>query len=530
MGDSMNILLVDDDSYVLEALKKSLDWEDMGIKNVYTAQSVNKAKKIIRDVMIHLLVCDIEMPKENGFELLKWLKEKNYIIKDILLTSYAEFKYATEAIKYNCYAYALKPIDYKELEKLITGAIEEEKKAMSLINHEKYLEYWTASQKIRNEQFFSEMLLNRQQGNVWKYGADYKADQLFLPVMVTYFTNGEDAGSGYGKGMFEWTLKNLMMEMFTGEGYSAEAVLPVKDGFYLALVQLDRTVNGCKFMETAAAGFLKKADKRLEVPCSVIIGITAQFKYLQSGVSAFISFLKKALVEPDTVMTLTDYKIVQASYTVPDFMLWESFLKGRQEEAIKAEVDKYLDSQILFHNPDKEILKKFIVNFTQLLIAILKDKEITAYHMGNFLFDPELIEYSSQSITNAKKGIRRMIDVVMDRLKEEEEDKSTVRTVKAYINNNLDKEISREALAELVYLNQDYLARIFKKETGESVGCYITRKRVERAKEYLRKTKESVNTIALSVGYDNFSYFTKVFKSSVGMTPKEFRREERKEQ
>ena len=71
----MNILLVDDDSYVLEALRKSLDWTTIGIENVYTAQSVNKARKIIGDIPIHILICDIEMPKENCFGLLKWIKE-----------------------------------------------------------------------------------------------------------------------------------------------------------------------------------------------------------------------------------------------------------------------------------------------------------------------------------------------------------------------------------------------------------------------------------------------------------------------
>lgn len=525
----MNILLVDDDSYVLEALQKSLDWDGLGIENVYTAQSVNKAKKIIRDVPIHILVCDIEMPKENGFELLKWLKEKNHIIKDILLTSYAEFKYAAEAIKYNCYAYALKPIDYEELEKLITGAIGEEKKALSLINHEKYLEYWTASEKIRKEQFFSDLLLNHQQADAWKYGADYKENQLFLPVIVAYYANGDDGNNGYGRGMFEWTLKNLITEIFTGESFTAEAVLHMKNDFYLVLVRLAEAGDRLKIMNHTAGFLLKKIYKQLEMPCSVIIGITVRYTGLKSGVSGFTAFLKSALIEPDTIISLEDYKIAQTRYSVPDFVLWESFLKGGQGEAMKQEADKYLDKQAVFHNMDKEILKNFIMNFIQLLIAVLKDNGITAYHMGNLLFDSGLIDFSARNITNAKKGIRQMIDTVMNILKGDEKDKSIVRTVTDYIDSNLDKEITRESLAEQVYLNQDYLARIFKKENGESLGNYITRKRVERAKEYLIKTNESVNTIALRVGYDNFSYFTKVFKSSAGVTPKEFRRDCRKE-
>ncbi len=525
----MNILLVDDDSYVLEALQKSLDWDSMGIENVYSAQSVNKAKKIICDIPIHILVCDIEMPKENGFELLKWMKQKEYIIKDILLTSYAEFKYATEAIRYSCYAYALKPIDYEELEKMITGAIAEEKKALSLVNHDKYLEYWTVSEKIRKEQFFSDLLLNNQQVNFRGYGVDYKENQLFLPLIINYYVEGEDINNGYGRGMFEWTLKNLIAEIFTANNYSMEAALHMKNNSYLAIIRLNSLEDRQEIAENAAVSLLRKVARKLEIVCSIIIGKANEFKHLKSDVNAFNCFLKKALIEPDTIMSLNDYMILETRYKVPDFNLWESFLKNRQVDAMKREIDKYLDKQLAFHNLDKEVLKNLVMNFIQLLVTILKESGTITYLMGNFLFDTGLIDFSTQNVTNAKKGLHQMIDTVMNILNGDAGDKSTVKIVKDYIDNNLDNEITRESLADMVYLNQDYLARIFKKETGESIGNYITRKRVDRAKEYLVKTKESVNTIALRVGYDNFSYFTKVFKNSAGVTPKEFRRDYQKE-
>ena len=169
------------------------------------------------------------------------------------------------------------------------------------------------------------------------------------------------------------------------------------------------------------------------------------------------------------------------------------------------------------------------MDFTQLMISVLKESGIHTYQMGNSLFHADFIDYSVQTVTRARNGIRQMLDTVWHLLKSREGDTSIVRTVQDYIEHNLDKEMTREDLAQMVHLNQDYLARIFKKETGDSLMNYITGKRVEAAKQYLLKTGESVNTIAMRVGYDNFSYFTKIFKDRTGMTPKDYRRSCQKE-
>lgn len=116
-----------------------------------------------------------------------------------------------------------------------------------------------------------------------------------------------------------------------------------------------------------------------------------------------------------------------------------------------------------------------------------------------------------------------MVGVVFEMIFQKKGSQSIVKKIKEYIDCNLDKDITRESLAKSVFLNPDYLSRIFKKEIGESIGNYIISKRMETAKEYLEKTNEPVNAVAVKVGYDNFSYFSKVFKNYVGTTPKEYK-------
>lgn len=100
---------------------------------------------------------------------------------------------------------------------------------------------------------------------------------------------------------------------------------------------------------------------------------------------------------------------------------------------------------------------------------------------------------------------------------------SVVEQIRQYIDLHY-KEEPRDSLGEIVYLNTDYMSRIFKKETGVSISSYILQKRVEEAKKLLAQSNLPINTVSIYVGYSNFSYFTKMFKENTGYSPLDYRR------
>lgn len=110
-----------------------------------------------------------------------------------------------------------------------------------------------------------------------------------------------------------------------------------------------------------------------------------------------------------------------------------------------------------------------------------------------------------------------------------EQPRSVVEEIQQYINRHYGDELTRTSLAEIVYLNPDYLARLFKKETGISLGAYIIEGRINIAKQLLKTTNLSVNAIASKVGYSNYSYFSKLFKQETGCTPYEYRNHQQKD-
>ena len=105
---------------------------------------------------------------------------------------------------------------------------------------------------------------------------------------------------------------------------------------------------------------------------------------------------------------------------------------------------------------------------------------------------------------------------------------NAVSKVKQYIDEHFCENITRDTLGEIVYLSPGYLAATFKKITGSSLGSYIIEKRVERAKELLSEGSLTVSEVAFAVGYDNFTYFSRLFKNKVGIMPKEYKKTKKK--
>ena len=98
-----------------------------------------------------------------------------------------------------------------------------------------------------------------------------------------------------------------------------------------------------------------------------------------------------------------------------------------------------------------------------------------------------------------------------------------IRHALTFIHQNINKKIYLEALATETCVSKDHLIRIFKKATGETPANYITRKKLERAELLLTTTIIPVKNIATELGYDDISYFIRIFRKHSNMSPQEYR-------
>ncbi|MDC3418542.1 AraC family transcriptional regulator [Aquibacillus salsiterrae] len=102
--------------------------------------------------------------------------------------------------------------------------------------------------------------------------------------------------------------------------------------------------------------------------------------------------------------------------------------------------------------------------------------------------------------------------------------KYSIDKVVSYIHENYDYDIGVEELAQLVHLHPNYLHRVFKQEMDMTINKYITKVRIEKAKELLENSDISVTNIANYVGINSSQYFSSIFKKHTGLSPVAYRK------
>ena len=99
----------------------------------------------------------------------------------------------------------------------------------------------------------------------------------------------------------------------------------------------------------------------------------------------------------------------------------------------------------------------------------------------------------------------------------------TIRYVRAHLQDS----ISRETITRELHVSEGHISHLFRKETGCSLTEYITNMRIEKAKDLLLRTNDSIAEICEQIGYNYQAYFTKVFREKTGLAPYQYRKEKR---
>lgn len=100
---------------------------------------------------------------------------------------------------------------------------------------------------------------------------------------------------------------------------------------------------------------------------------------------------------------------------------------------------------------------------------------------------------------------------------------SVVNSAKLYIRDHIQEKIYIADIAKALSVGEWYLMRTFKSVTGDSISRFVMRERLWLAKEMLSSSNCTVKQVSSTVGYENYSYFVRMFKESTGTTPKAYR-------
>jgi two-component system response regulator YesN len=169
-----------------------------------------------------------------------------------------------------------------------------------------------------------------------------------------------------------------------------------------------------------------------------------------------------------------------------------------------------------------ESIRQLVRNLCHILIKLNVEFEGDIHNFLNKIGIPGyFLKY--ESIHSLVQVVYNFYNFAVQKYLDETGGKNSVVTkVKSFIERSYSEDIGLNKLSDLFHINASYLTRIFKEEAGYSINEYIVKVRVENAKRILEAGKVNIQKLAETVGYEDSTYFFKVFKKVTGMTPREY--------
>ena len=204
--------------------------------------------------------------------------------------------------------------------------------------------------------------------------------------------------------------------------------------------------------------------------------------------------------------------------------LIEAVTSGNTDESIEL-LNKYLDAVTLVNIGDIGLIKVDIIQMFGLLLRKIKD-DVAVFEDAKDKFNFQMDRI------NKVKNIAELSSVVTDLVEQITNlfetgiymgDVDIVRKTISYVSKNYKERISLKMISDDLHISTPYLSTLFKKEMGKTFSDFLTHFRIKKSKSMLTETSMSITEIAMLSGFEDQSYFNKVFKKVTGMTPKKYR-------
>lgn len=319
-------------------------------------------------------------------------------------------------------------------------------------------------------------------------------------------------------------IRNMMKRLpiwgdFSGFIISAEA----KDGEEaLEIIKeqnFDLLISDIRMPKVDGIELIKELKNIMPDLMTVLLTDHAEFSFAKEAINyGVLDYLVKP-VEKEAIYNvlkkakaILDHRQKQLKFYYPDKYVLEACekicigdSKGVQEiitieETIKIRTkDNQANTDILLERLDKDV-KEIVINehtWIKNFLGLKYDYKLDAWLM--YVIE-ELDEYTAVNSKN-----------------------QYVRKIARYLLENIETETTMNDLADRLYLSKNYLGELFKQETGISVAEFVNRAKVRRAGVLLLETDLKWYEIAIKLGFNNFEYFTKIFKKKMGVTPQNYR-------
>lgn len=522
----MNMMLVGKDGGLLRQIADSPALGAHGIDEVLWAGSCKEAARLLRERDVPLLFLETELPDGSGFDVLRCLQEMRRRTTVIFWSETLDLSAVRKAMRMMAYDFVVGTLTDAEVEELLRLAMEGVEtirridlfyRSVSEIRQQNRSGYWTElllSQNSDGAKTTATHLLGHYK--------DYNPSTVFF-LCVLSLSDGSESVAPWK----EYAARNVFQELAEQKGLRLDAVLPIADGDSCCVLRAEKSVP----IETVHEILTKLTEFVRHELGGWVNCYYSEEAHLDTARAAFeplIACYEDDVASHGAVIRASRYRVRDLPYSLPQIQEWELLVDYRRADEVIHRIDAHLDRLAGRNELNRAYLKSLRIQMMQMLQSLLKEHQIGAYSIyADQRFDV-LRENSLRSVEHMKRYLAYIVRSATSYLDTVTETQSVVGRVRDYIDRHFNEDISRNSIARTVFLNPDYLARVFKRETGLSLGAYIKERRISEAKKLLAGTEVHVNEIAIRVGYDNSSYFSHIFHQCTGLSPNEYRRQNMK--
>ncbi|ULO08997.1 helix-turn-helix domain-containing protein [Paenibacillus sp. 19GGS1-52] len=528
----MRCMLIDDDIPTVEALRGIVNWDEFGITEVQTAHNIQDAKQLFDSGEPDLIICDIEMPRGSGIDMIQWTRERQYEGGFIFLTCHESFSFASKAISYNADSYLVKPLDKQELEAALRKSIELLKKKIMMGEYSKLGLAWLKNKDLVERGFWSDVLTAAISPRMQLIQSEMQKRELALSVHTDYqlllvSVPRSQIERVWDESIFHYALSNLISEILISRVSLGRIIAYQADNVFYNAILIESGAD-MKWLQDSAEHIIQM--------CRQYLKCTATCYFSEKAAVSGLSQIKAELEQLDESNIIFRGKVhdqnepfhydTSERFTL-DIELFTLLFVQKEKAQIVNRLKKELELLTSLNKLDSTTLHSIREDFLQVVYSLLSRQHIQAHRLFADEVSQQLAQNAESSVFDFMKWAQALTDKTVDSIKQVLQSEGVVERAKRYIHDNYAQDLSREDVAASVYLTADYLAKIFKNETGQTVKEYLNECRIRAAKQMLIESTTSIGDIAMDTGFDTISYFSTVFKKLTGETPIAYRSKHR---
>ncbi|QCT03697.1 two component transcriptional regulator, AraC family [Paenibacillus algicola] len=502
------VYFADDEPLIVQGLKAILDWGKYGLEVAGTARNGEEALTELLEQPVDLLITDIMMPRLNGLELIRRVKERHPGTKCIVLSGYEEFEYVKTGITLGIHNYILKPINLEELESTVSHIVQEwEREGERRFQLE---EDWKVLQ--------SHVLQRWVHGSIDLAELRQRAELLALPLegscyQVQVIRTWVEEGEACPISRLADELQAMLLER-ADEGRQAIAFSDHEDLVVIHIWQQ------CRHEESRCQSLLPELHV-LQQQHGLRLWCTLGRRVCREGLSEVAASyeegkrqLEQALLAAEAPSQCTGLQELPPAPEGGLELFKKVIIEGDLEviqdhirEALRVEAGVSLVSRESYWNAA-----------VQLMLAV---KELEKNPDYSEVFIPL---QDIHTLKQLQEHVRCIVESTLLKQQEQEEGYSPhVSFLTAQVQHHYGEELSLKTLSHRMGLHPNYLGHLFQQEVGVTFSDYLNQFRIEKATQLLLYTDQKTSDIALRVGYLDSSYFYRQFKKYTGVSPTEMR-------